>query len=62
MDVGSGAGLPGIPLAIVCRKVDFVLLDSNGKREFRFMTQAVADSESLTNVSVVRCRVEIISP
>ncbi|NJN45279.1 MAG: 16S rRNA (guanine(527)-N(7))-methyltransferase RsmG [Candidatus Competibacteraceae bacterium] len=60
LDVGSGAGLPGIPLAIVCRELDFVLLDSNGKR-VRFMTQAVAEL-GLANVSVARCRVEDYQP
>ncbi|MEE4380145.1 MAG: 16S rRNA (guanine(527)-N(7))-methyltransferase RsmG [Candidatus Competibacteraceae bacterium] len=60
LDVGSGAGLPGIPLAIVCRALDFVLLDSNGKR-VRFMTQAVAEL-GLKNVSVVRCRAENYQP
>jgi len=60
LDVGSGAGLPGIPLAIVCQELDFVLLDSNGKR-VRFMTQAVAEL-GLTNVNVVRCRVENYQP
>jgi 16S rRNA (guanine527-N7)-methyltransferase len=60
LDVGSGAGLPGIPLAIVGGELDFVLLDSNGKR-VHFMTQAVAEL-GLENVSVVRCRVEEYQP
>lgn len=60
LDVGSGAGLPGIPLAIVRPELDFVLLDSNAKRT-RFMIQAAAELR-LTNVQVVRCRVEDYQP
>ncbi|MBQ74208.1 MAG: 16S rRNA (guanine(527)-N(7))-methyltransferase RsmG [Gammaproteobacteria bacterium] len=56
IDVGSGAGLPGIPLAILYPAKKFVLLDSNGKKT-RFMTQAVIELE-LENVVVVQDRVE----
>ncbi|MBQ60958.1 MAG: 16S rRNA (guanine(527)-N(7))-methyltransferase RsmG [Gammaproteobacteria bacterium] len=56
IDVGSGAGLPGIPLAILYPAKNFILLDSNGKKT-RFMTQAVIDLE-LENVAVVQERVE----
>ncbi len=56
LDVGSGAGLPGIPLAILQPFVQWVLLDSNGKKT-RFIQQAVADC-SLHNVEVVQARVE----
>lgn len=56
VDVGTGAGLPGIPLAIANPERQFVLLDSNGKKT-RFVTQAVADL-GLANVRVARSRAE----
>lgn len=60
LDVGSGAGLPGIPLAVTHPALHFHLLDSSGKRT-RFMTQMLAELE-LTNVDVVRARVEDYRP
>lgn len=56
MDVGSGAGLPGIPLALLLPDKDFILLDSNGKKT-RFMTQAAIELE-LNNVTVLHMRIE----
>ncbi len=54
LDVGAGAGLPGIPLAIFHPGIDFVLLDAAAKR-VRFMRHAVGTLE-LPNVEVVQAR------
>jgi 16S rRNA (guanine527-N7)-methyltransferase len=56
LDVGTGAGLPGIPLAIVRPEMAFTLLDSNGKKT-RFVQQARMEL-GLENVDVVQGRVE----
>ena len=56
LDVGTGAGLPGIPLAIMLPRSRWTLLDSNGKKT-RFVQQAIAACK-LTNVKVVHSRVE----
>ncbi len=60
LDVGSGAGLPGIPLAITRPELRFTLLDSNGKK-VRFINQVVI-SLQLANVDVVQSRVENYQP
>jgi len=56
LDVGTGAGLPGIPLAIARPELNFSLLDTNGKKT-RFVQQAVGEL-GLANVEVIRGRVE----
>ena len=56
LDVGTGAGLPGIPLAIACPNKQFHLVDSNGKK-IRFLQQVVYNL-GLTNVNLHHCRVE----
>lgn len=59
VDVGAGAGLPGIPLAILCQERHFVELESNAKKA-RFMQQVVVELE-LANVEIVCQRAERFS-
>jgi 16S rRNA (guanine527-N7)-methyltransferase len=60
IDVGTGPGLPGIPLAIVRPDAHFTLLDSLGKR-VRFLRQ-VQHELGLKNVEAVQSRVEDFIP
>lgn len=60
LDIGTGGGLPGIPLAILFPDIEFTLLDSNGKKT-RFLQQVKAEL-SLPNVTVVHARVEEFLP
>ena len=60
IDVGTGPGLPGLPLAIVNPQKPFVLLDSLGKR-ISFIRNAVREL-GLTNVEPVLSRVEDYHP
>lgn len=60
IDVGSGAGLPGIPLAIALPTQAFTLLDSDGKRT-RFCTQAKIELQ-LKNLTVINQRAEKYLP
>lgn len=56
LDVGSGAGLPGIPLAICMPEAAFTLIDSNGKKS-RFTQQARMEL-GLDNLNIENGRVE----
>ena len=60
LDVGSGGGMPGIPLAIVCPELRVTLLDSNSKKS-AFQQQAAIEL-GLKNISVHGGRVEQYHP
>src|SRR5690349_243719 len=59
LDLGSGAGLPGLPLAIALPRAHFVLVESVG-RKCAFIERA-ASACSLTNVEVCHARAEILA-
>ncbi|MDR1028642.1 MAG: 16S rRNA (guanine(527)-N(7))-methyltransferase RsmG [Clostridiales Family XIII bacterium] len=56
VDVGTGAGFPGVPLAIVCPEKRFLLMDALGKR-IEFLKDAVS-ALNLTNVELLHSRAE----
>lgn len=56
IDIGSGAGFPGIPLAIMCRNLDFTLLDSLNKR-VTFLDTVIKEL-GLHNATAVHGRAE----
>ncbi len=60
IDVGSGAGLPGVPLAIALPHKHFVLLDSNGKKT-RFLTQVKIEC-ALENITIAHNKIEDYQP
>ena len=60
LDVGSGGGMPGIPLAILFPDSQVTCLDSNGKKT-RFLTQVKLELQ-LGNLQVIHSRVEEYQP
>lgn len=56
LDLGTGGGFPGIPLAVLFPEVNFTLCDSVGKKTI--VAQAVAEALGLENVTVVNARAE----
>jgi 16S rRNA (guanine527-N7)-methyltransferase len=60
LDVGSGGGLPGIPLALVAPQLSVTLLDSNSKKT-AFLVHAVG-ALGLTQVEVAHARAEQFAP
>ena len=57
LDVGTGGGFPGIPLAIMFPETNFVLLDSIGKK-IRIVA-TIADELELNNVKAIQVRAEL---
>jgi 16S rRNA (guanine527-N7)-methyltransferase len=60
LDVGSGGGMPGIPLAILFPDMNVTCLDSNGKKT-RFLTQVKLELK-LDNLEVIHSRAEAFKP
>ncbi len=60
IDVGTGAGFPGLPLAIVEPEIDFELLDSNGKK-ISFVNHIIGQL-GLSNAKTVKARAEDYAP
>ena len=58
IDVGTGGGFPGIPLAILFPECSFTLVDSIGKKTK--VAQAVAEALDLKNVKVINARMEAV--
>ena len=58
LDVGTGGGFPGIPLAILCPDVSFTLIDSIGKKVNA--VREICKSLQLSNVEVMQVRAELL--
>lgn len=60
IDVGTGAGFPGLPLAIAEPQIEFGLLDSNGKK-ISFVRHVIGEL-GLSNATAIRARAEDYAP
>jgi 16S rRNA (guanine527-N7)-methyltransferase len=60
IDIGTGAGLPGIPLALMHPEKHITLLDSNNKKT-RFLTQVLIDLK-IKNITIISSRCENFHP
>jgi 16S rRNA (guanine527-N7)-methyltransferase len=60
LDVGTGAGVPGLVLAIIAPQFDYCLLDSNGKK-VRFLRHVVMEL-GMDNVEIVKSRIDSFAP
>ncbi len=60
LDIGTGAGFPGLPLAIVEAEIEFRLLDANG-RKISFVRHVIGEL-GLANASAIKARIEGYAP
>jgi 16S rRNA (guanine527-N7)-methyltransferase len=59
VDIGSGAGIPGLPLSILCPALEVTMVEATGKKA-RFIGEAVEQLE-LPNAQVVHDRAEVLA-
>lgn len=60
IDIGTGAGFPGLPLAIACEEIELALVESIGKKT-RFLEQMVTRLSLSSRVKVITCRAETLA-